>query len=49
MIPVVDLSRRLARHEPAYLAAVSRVMQSGTLLLGPELAAFETEGAARAR
>jgi dTDP-4-amino-4,6-dideoxygalactose transaminase len=46
VIPVVDLSRRLARHEPAYLTAVSRVMRSGTLLLGPELAAFEAEGAA---
>ena len=46
MIPVVDLKRRLARHEPAYLEAVSRVLRSGTLLLGPELAAFEAEAAA---
>ncbi|MET0908612.1 MAG: DegT/DnrJ/EryC1/StrS family aminotransferase [Ilumatobacteraceae bacterium] len=46
MIPVVDLGRRLARQETAYLAAVSRVMRSGSLLLGPELTAFEVEAAA---
>ena len=46
VIPVVDLTRRLARHESAFLEAVSRVIRSGTLLLGPELAAFEAEGAA---
>ncbi len=47
MIPVVDLTRRLARYETAYLEAVMRVMRSGSLLLGPELLAFESEAAAR--
>lgn len=46
MIPVVDLTRRLERYEADYLDAVSRVMRSGKLLLGPELAAFEVEAAA---
>jgi dTDP-4-amino-4,6-dideoxygalactose transaminase len=46
VIPVVDLTRRLARQETAYLDAVRRVMRSGSLLLGPELLAFETEAAA---
>jgi dTDP-3-amino-3,4,6-trideoxy-alpha-D-glucose transaminase len=46
MIPVVDLTRRLSRYEADYLDAVSRVMRSGKLLLGPELAAFEAQGAA---
>ncbi len=46
MIPVVDLSRRLGRHEEAYVEAVRRVMRSGTLLLGPELDAFEREAGA---
>jgi len=46
MIPVVDLSRRLGRFEEAYIESVRRVMQSGTLLLGPELDAFEREAAA---
>jgi dTDP-4-amino-4,6-dideoxygalactose transaminase len=45
VIPVIDLKRRLARHETAYLEAVSRVMRSGSLLLGPELTAFEAEAA----
>jgi dTDP-3-amino-3,4,6-trideoxy-alpha-D-glucose transaminase len=45
VIPVVDLTRRLARFEPTYLEAVARVMRSGSLLLGPELAAFESEAA----
>ncbi len=46
MIPVVDLSRRLGRLEAAYVESVRRVMRSGTLLLGPELDAFEREAAA---
>ena len=46
MIPVVDLSRRLGRHEEAYVESVRRVMRSGTLLLGPELDAFEHEAGA---
>ena len=43
MIPVVDLSRRLGRFEEAYIESVRRVMQSGTILLGPELDSFERE------
>ena len=43
MIPVVDLSRRLGRLEEAYVESVRRVMRSGSLLLGPELDAFEHE------
>ncbi|MFZ4809945.1 MAG: DegT/DnrJ/EryC1/StrS family aminotransferase [Ilumatobacteraceae bacterium] len=46
MIPFLDLSRRLRSSEADYLSAVSRVMRSGTLLLGPELSAFEAEAAA---
>ncbi len=43
MIPFLDLTRRLTRFEPEYLDAVSRVMRSGTLLLGDETTAFEAE------
>ncbi len=43
MVPVVDLSRRAAAHRSAFLAAVDRVLASGSVLLGPELAAFEAE------
>ncbi len=43
MIPFLDLTRRLTLCEPEYLDAVSRVMRSGTLLLGDETAAFEAE------
>ena len=43
MIPFLDLTRRLTRFEPEYLEAVSRVMRSGTLLLGDETSAFEAE------
>lgn len=46
MIPFLDLTRRLTRFEPEYLDAVSRVMRSGTLLLGDETAAFEAETSA---
>ena len=45
MIPVVDLSRRLGRLEEAYVESVRRVMRSGSLLLGPELDAFERAAA----
>ncbi|HEX5586110.1 MAG TPA: DegT/DnrJ/EryC1/StrS family aminotransferase, partial [Acidimicrobiia bacterium] len=41
--PVVDLARRAARLQPALGEAVARVVASGVYLLGPELAAFETE------
>ncbi|HYN32813.1 MAG TPA: DegT/DnrJ/EryC1/StrS family aminotransferase [Ilumatobacteraceae bacterium] len=43
MIPFLDLRRRLAQFEAEYLDAVSRVMRSGTLLLGDETARFEAE------
>jgi dTDP-4-amino-4,6-dideoxygalactose transaminase len=46
VVPVVDLSRRLAEHREAFLAATSRVLASGQLLLGPETLAFEEELAA---
>ena len=46
MIPFLDLTRRLTRFEPEYLDAVSRVMRSGTLLLGEETKAFEAETSA---
>ena len=46
MIPFLDLSRRLSRYESAFLDAVHRVMQSGSVLLGPETEAFETEASA---
>ncbi len=46
MIPVIDLSRRLVRLEDGYVESVRRVMRSGTLLLGPELDAFEREAGA---
>jgi dTDP-4-amino-4,6-dideoxygalactose transaminase len=43
VIPFLDLTRRLTRFEPDYLDAVSRVMRSGTLLLGDETEAVEAE------
>jgi dTDP-3-amino-3,4,6-trideoxy-alpha-D-glucose transaminase len=46
VIPFLDLTRRLHAFEPDFLDAVSRVMRSGTLLLGPELSSFEAEAAA---
>ena len=46
--PVVDLARRAARLQPALVAAIERVVASGTYLLGPELDAFEAELAAYA-
>ena len=46
MIPFLDLTRRLTRFEPEYLDAVSRVMRSGTVLLGDETKAFEAESSA---
>ncbi|MFI5046681.1 MAG: DegT/DnrJ/EryC1/StrS family aminotransferase [Acidimicrobiia bacterium] len=42
-IPVVDLARRAARLAPELDLAVARVLASGVYLLGPELAAFESE------
>ena len=46
VVPVVDLSRRLASLLPEYQLAVARILQSGHVLLGPELEAFEAEFAA---
>lgn len=43
MVPVVDLSRHAPELVAAYLRRVGDVMASGTLLLGPETAAFEHE------
>jgi dTDP-4-amino-4,6-dideoxygalactose transaminase len=46
VVPVVDLTRRLALHREAFLAATGRVLASGQVLLGPETAALEAELAA---
>lgn len=46
MVPVVDLSRRVARFRSPFVAATERVLASGQLLLGDETAAFEAEFAA---
>ena len=43
MVPVLDLSRRTRRFASAFADVVSRVTGTGTVLLGPELAAFEAE------
>lgn len=41
-----DLSARIHAHEPAILAAVQRVLQSGWFVLGPEVRQFEAAFAA---
>lgn len=46
MVPVVDLSRRGKQLGPVFAAIVERISASGSLLLGPETAAFEQEFAA---
>ena len=46
MVPVVDLSRRTARHRASFLAVADAVLASGQLLLGPQTAALEAELAA---
>lgn len=46
MVPVVDLTRRLAAARSEFHAAVDRVLASGQVLLGPETEAFEAEFAA---
>lgn len=43
MVPVVDLSRRGQRFSSAFAVAAQRIAASGTILLGPELSAFEHE------
>lgn len=45
-VPFLDLSRLAARHRREFDAALARVMERGQFILGPELAAFETELAA---
>jgi dTDP-3-amino-3,4,6-trideoxy-alpha-D-glucose transaminase len=45
-VPFVDLTRRHAEERSALLGAVEGVLARGQLLLGPELAAFESEFAA---
>jgi len=42
-VPLIDLARRRASLEPELSQAVSRVLQSGRFLLGPETEAFENE------
>jgi dTDP-4-amino-4,6-dideoxygalactose transaminase len=46
VVPVVDLTRRLAAAQPEFQHAVARVLASGQVLLGPETEAFEAEFAA---
>jgi dTDP-3-amino-3,4,6-trideoxy-alpha-D-glucose transaminase len=46
VVPLVDLTRRAAVHRDNYLAAVERILSTGTFLLGPELEGFEHEFAA---
>jgi len=43
VVPLVDLTRRHRRFEQAFATATSRVLASGTVLLGDELAALERE------
>jgi aminotransferase EvaB len=43
VVPVVDLRRRHERFRDAFATAVAGVLDSGTVLLGPELAALERE------
>lgn len=46
-IPVLDLGPETAEVGPALLAAWNRVLASGQFILGPEVAAFEEEVAAK--
>lgn len=46
MIPFLDFARVQAEYAAELLAACGRVLCSGSLILGPEVAAFETEFAA---
>jgi dTDP-4-amino-4,6-dideoxygalactose transaminase len=41
VVPVVDVSRRVARHRQEFLESVGHVLDSGSLLLGPQLDALE--------
>lgn len=46
MVPLIDLSRRWQAHGDDLAKALARIVESGQVLLGPELEAFETELAA---
>jgi dTDP-4-amino-4,6-dideoxygalactose transaminase len=46
VVPVVDLRRRHRRFQDEFARSCARVLDSGTVLLGPELAALEQELAA---
>ena len=46
MIPFLDLGAAYRELKPEIDAAVSRVLESGWYILGPEVEAFETEWAA---
>jgi dTDP-4-amino-4,6-dideoxygalactose transaminase len=43
VVPVIDLSRRTRRFAEGYGPVVARVVNDGPVLLGPELAALESE------
>jgi len=43
VVPVVDLSRRGQRFASTFALAAERIARSGSFLLGPELAGFESE------
>jgi dTDP-4-amino-4,6-dideoxygalactose transaminase len=45
-VPIVDLRAELSEIRPALDAAIARVLDSGLLVLGPEVEAFEAEAAA---
>ncbi len=46
MIPFIDLAAQQARLKPAIDAAIQRVMAHGAYVMGPEVAAFESQLAA---
>ena len=46
MIPFIDLAAQQARIRPALDAAIARVLAHGGYVMGPEVAAFETQLAA---
>ena len=45
-VPILDIRAELAELRPALDAAIARVLDSGQLVLGPEVEAFEQEAAA---
>ena len=46
MVPLIDLSRRMARHSAEFLPIVGEIMAGGNILLGSRTADFETSFAA---